>query len=166
MITIYLAAPLFNVAQRIHNLVLCEELERLGYKVILPQIRALNFRKSDGSFDTKGIAKDCLETIKTSNPDEFVFVGCLDGPDADSGTTVEFSAALHSNVRAVLYRTDFRTNLETECGVNAMFQFEDVPLIYLPCGATTREEFVKFYEKLAYEINCEIQIVMVQHKLS
>lgn len=57
-IKIYLAGPLFGIADRHHNLLLAKELEKLGYFVILPQQKALRFFNGH-HFDLPGICKNC-----------------------------------------------------------------------------------------------------------
>lgn len=151
---LYLAGGLFNAAQRLHNVRLKEALEELGYEVILPQERACNFFDSQTKiFDTKKIAEDCRECCKDPGN---IFVGNLDGADADSGMAVEFSTAWDVTGRAILYRTDFRTDMERELGVNAMFQCENVEIIYYPCFWANEEGIKIFYRELAKKIAAAI----------
>jgi len=147
MKTIYLAGPLFNAAERLHNLYLEKYLSLLGYKVILPQREALNF--FDGQkFDTRGIVQSCIEACSQN-----LFVGNADGADSDSGTCVEYGAAIATNGIAIVYRTDFRTDPEKEIGVNAMLKAKGTIFIYEPCYFTRLEEVDPYYQKLAARID-------------
>lgn len=149
MKAIYLAGGLFNISERERNTRLAKCLAKFGRKVILPQEEALNF--FDGQiYDIQGVIEDCFK--KAKDPDN-VCVACLDGPDADSGTAFEVGAAVTATGRAVVYRTDFRTALEKEVGINGMFQVCGIEIIYLPCFATTFAEYDGFYQNLAQKIH-------------
>ncbi|MBI5622075.1 nucleoside 2-deoxyribosyltransferase [Candidatus Falkowbacteria bacterium] len=150
---IYLAGGLFNSAERVRNMMLAEALEELGYVVILPQVAALN-RFSNGRFDIAGVVVDCTQA---STDPKNITVACLDGADADSGMAVEFGMALTATGRAIGYRTDFRTALEQEVGINAMFRGKGAIIIYHPCFITTQREMRQFYRELAQEIDAAIQ---------
>ncbi len=154
---VYLAGPLFGIADRHHNLLLAGELEKLGYVVVLPQKEALRF--FDGHrFDLKKISEDCRRQSMKSD----VIIANIDGPEADSGTAVEvgigLSTALSSrqNKPAVIcVRTDFRTDRQQEIGINGMLELAD-KLIYMPAFVGTLEEVAKFYEDLAKEIDSSV----------
>src|SRR5689334_17467726 len=88
--SIYLAGGLFNAGERLHNLMLERALKNLGYDVILPQREAERFRSDDG-YDIKNIALSCLKSCGDSAN---IYVGGVDGSDADSGTSVEFGIAI------------------------------------------------------------------------
>lgn len=154
-IKIYLAGPLFGIADRHHNLLLAQELEKLGYDVILPQKQALKF--FDGKrFDLKGISEDCKKHSKKNN----FIVANIDGPDADSGTAIEVGIALsvESSVnrpKVICIRTDFRTNREQELGINGMFELTD-RVIYMPAFVGSLQEVAEFYKDLAKEINIAV----------
>lgn len=150
-IYLYLAGGLFNAGERLHNLMLEKHFKAIGYKVILPQREALRFFSDvTGSFDIAGIVADCQD--KCSQKD-VVYVGCADGADADSGAAVEFGIAVTVNGRAVVYRTDFRTALEKELGVNAMLRPKGTIFIYNPCFFTELEDVDAFYRDLALRIH-------------
>lgn len=151
-ISIYLAAPLFGIADRHHNLLLARELEKLGYLVILPQREAL--KRFDGQkFDLKGVREDCKQDSINSK----VVVANLDGTDADSGTSLEVGMALVNKPMVIGVRTDFRTDLEKEIGINGMFGLTD-KIIYKPAFVVNSlKEVAKFYEELAKEIDRTIK---------
>ena len=171
-ISVYLAGPLFGVADRHHNLLLAKELEALGYLVILPQKEALKFFDGKG-FDVMGICKDC----RSQSVNNKVVVANIDGSDADSGTSLEVGmahivATLRKLMPGVLpgdltqpkvicVRTDFRTDMEKEIGYNAMFNLAD-KVIYKPAYVNSLEEVAKFYKELAEEIDRAIKELMAK----
>lgn len=119
MLTIYLAGGLFNAAERTHNLLLEKELLKLGRKVILPQREALK-HCLNAKFDLASVRKECRNSAKDRKN---IYVGNADGADADSGTCVEYGIAIE-NGEAIVYRTDFRTDVEREIGVNGMLMLD------------------------------------------
>jgi nucleoside 2-deoxyribosyltransferase len=147
--SIYLAGGLFNAGERHHNLLLAKHLRALGHKVIVPQEEARKFLKGD-SFDTVGIAESCRQACENK---ENIFVGCIDGPDADSGTCVEYGIAITATHRAITYRTDFRTAPEKEVGANAMLGLGCTVSIYHPCFSTDSDEINSHYKELALKIH-------------
>lgn len=152
---LYLAGGLFNAGERLHNLYLEKHLIKLGYKVILPQREALKY--FDGkSFDVAGIVDDC----KCSCCDKKnLYIGNADGADADSGTSVEYGMAIISTGRAVVYRTDFRTALDRELGLNAMLTAKGTVFIYEPCFFTELDQVDGYYAKLAEKIHDAISVL-------
>jgi nucleoside 2-deoxyribosyltransferase len=153
---LYLAGGLFNAGERLHNLYLEKHLVLLGYEVILPQREALNFSKDD-LFDLQGIVEDCTAKCTDKNT---LYVGSADGADADSGTAVEYGMAIISKGIAILYRTDFRTALETEHGVNAMFTAKGTSFIYQPCFFTELDQVDEYYGELAKAIHTKILAIL------
>jgi nucleoside 2-deoxyribosyltransferase len=147
--TIYLAGPLFTLAERTHNLNLEKALRACGYEVILPQRRALEFMTPQG-LDLKQMAADCAAQASNQNN---ILVANIDGPDADSGTAIEYALAIGAVGRAILYRTDFRTAPEKEVGVNAMFGLTNTAFIHMPCFISTEDEAREFYLQLAFKID-------------
>ena len=101
---IYCAGALFNLAEQRFNLQLSEALGmRLqGAEFVLPQERAAQFlHREDWS---ARMFEDCLQMIDASD----VVLAVLDGPDADSGTSMELGYAYARGVPVVGVRTDFR----------------------------------------------------------
>lgn len=145
---IYLAGPLFSAPERLHNLFLEQYLKDLGCEIILPQREALKF--FDGAkFDVAAIVADCAAACRNPN---VIVVACLDGTDADSGTAIELAIAREVNGRVIVCRTDFRTDISLEIGMNAMLLGEGSYLIYEPCFFTEYGEIDAFYKKLALRI--------------
>lgn len=97
---IYLAGPLFNLAEREFNESLCHSLVALGYVVYLPQ-----------SYEPPPSAEDRADDIRKKNMDEIRrcnwMVAICDGMDIDSGTAWELGYA-SAHCRRMLIRTDFR----------------------------------------------------------
>jgi nucleoside 2-deoxyribosyltransferase len=151
--TIYLAAGLFNAAERLHNLHLEKHLKMLGYEVILPQREALKHFTNE-LFDTKGVVAESRAFCKDHRN---IYVGSSDGADADSGTAVEYGIAITATGKAVVYRTDFRTDLEKEVGMNAMLTAEGTEFVYEPCFFTELTEVDAYYANLAQGIHEAIQ---------
>lgn len=111
---IYLAGPLFSLAEKMFNVEFAALLEKNieGAKVILPQIKAEELL-GDSDFENK-VYRYCCEMAETCD----VTVAMLEGSDADSGTCVEIALAKKSGRRVVGVRTDFRS-LEDN-GLNIM----------------------------------------------
>lgn len=149
---IYLAGGLFNAGERLHNLYLEKYLQFLGYEVVLPQRKALKFFQGEG-FDVAGIVEDCRVSCSQHGS---IYVGSADGADADSGTSVEYGIAITTTKQAVIYRTDFRTALEKEVGVNAMFGVKGTVFVYHPCFFTDLSEVQTYYGDLALKIHLAI----------
>jgi len=149
MATIYLAGGLFNAGERLHNVFLAAQLRIKGHKVILPQEEARKFF-ADGKFNLAGVVEECKRFCQDPT---VIYVGCLDGSDADSGTAVEYGIAITSTKRAIVYRTDFRTALEKEVGVNGMFTLQGTTFIYHPCFFTDLAHIADYYKELAHKIH-------------
>lgn len=157
-LSLYLAAGLFNAGERLHNLYLEKHLKLRGYTAILPQREALNFFNGD-QFDVKAIVRDCQQKASSKNN---LLVGNADGTDADSGTAVEYGMAITATGQAIIYRTDFRTVMEKEIGLNAMLNANGTTLIYEPCYFTELDEVDAYYAKLAEKI--DIAVSATEHK--
>jgi len=163
-VTIYLAGPLFDIADQVHNLHFAQALRRLGYRIILPQIEAAKF--FDGQrYDLKGIAKSCRTGVMFSD----IVVANIDGPDTDSGTALEVGLAIQTTVlfpaankpKVVCVRTDVRTSPKQELGINAMFLLAS-RIIYLPASIKSLKEARDFYKNLATEIDKEIKGLSIE----
>lgn len=155
MKTLYLAGGLFNAGERLHNLYLEKYLKELGYKIILPQREALSFFNGS-QFNVADIVADCRRCATDPNN---LYVGSADGADADSGTCVEYGMAITSTGQALVYRTDFRTALEKEVGVNAMLNAQGTIFLYAPCFFTELDEVENYYQNLARQIHERIELM-------
>jgi nucleoside 2-deoxyribosyltransferase len=112
--TIYLAGPLFTLAEQEFNQRLADRLAatRADWQIILPQTRAKKLLEQENGIEL--VFQDCLEMIDRSD----VIVGILDGSDADSGTCIELGFAYARRKPIVGIRTDSRA-LEDR-GLNLM----------------------------------------------
>lgn len=113
--SVYIASPLFSLAEQAFNRLLSYELIGLGYKVFLPQEFCAKITSAEK------IAKKCKLYLSMA---DFVLVN-LDGADADSGTA--FEAGIAYNMKGAGgtggFRTDFRiTGDDSGTGSNAMFR--------------------------------------------
>ncbi|MBU2576173.1 MAG: nucleoside 2-deoxyribosyltransferase [Nanoarchaeota archaeon] len=177
-VSIYLAGGLFNAAERVHNSTLEKNLIEvardmgINLQTTLPQRTALKrYLPNENRFDVAGIVADC--EVDAASHD---YILCnLDGTDADSGTAVELGVArgqalayqklsrhlkTHRDVKIpkiITYRTDFRTSIENEVGVNAMLNPEGSTFIYHPCFVTELGEVESYYKELASKITDVIQ---------
>ena len=124
---IYMAGPLFSLAERNHNMALAAALMRLmpDALCVLPQRRAEVLLP-----DLAAVSADCVEQASTCD----VLVACLDGPDVDSGTCMEIVHARAHGHPVIGYRTDFRGS-EVE-GVNAMVRYGVDIYVFLPAYET------------------------------
>jgi hypothetical protein len=168
-----MAAPLFTAAERTQN----ARLERLliqegktsemSVKTTLPQRKGLQrFNSKTQTFDVNGIVYDCM--MDSANHE--ILLCCLDGPDADSGSSAEYGIALGQAIAAekaedstgitapkiITYRTDFRTDPDKEVGVNAMLKAVGTSHVYHPCFKIEESEFEGYYTELAQKLIKEI----------
>lgn len=114
-VKIYLAGPLFSLAEREFNKKIAIDIMKdlPNAEVILPQEFLRGFSGKDGEF-FREMFELCLNSIKRCD----VVIANLDGPDADSGTCIELGIAYAINKPVIGIRTDLRS-LEDE-GVNLM----------------------------------------------
>jgi nucleoside 2-deoxyribosyltransferase len=94
---IYLAGPLFTVAEREFNLKLARSLRR--HHVFLPQVHQKKKTPPKLAFDTDVHGIDRADVV----------VANMDGPDPDSGTCWECGYAYARGIPTIIYRTDFRS---------------------------------------------------------
>lgn len=111
MMQIYLAAPLFTLAEQRFNLSLAEYLKAQGLTVFCPQVAC---QGQSGA----AIYQTCLAGLTRAD----VVVAILDGADADSGTCWECGYAVAKGIPVVAVRTDFRGSGDTG-GFNAMLYY-------------------------------------------
>ena len=132
-IKVYLAGPLFSVAERSFNARLIDALGRRipNLNFILPQEQA---RKLSGQPDfVEKVFRYCIESIHDAD----VLLCILDGPDADSGTCIEIGYAYACKKPIIGLRTDFRSSEDS--GVNLMVSRVCNEMIWLR-GIDTNEK--------------------------
>jgi len=128
---VYLAGPVFTLAERRFNEELAVELERLcpALQIFLPQRYDKEFH---GSADFSQRMFACL--IQALDNSEVV-LAVLDGPDADSGTSFEMGYARGWGKKIIGIRTDFRGS--EDHGLNLMLSNACSDLVVEPSTATT-----------------------------
>jgi nucleoside 2-deoxyribosyltransferase len=94
---IYMAGPLFTTAEREFNAALAKALRAAGFEIWLPQESEQQADSAKSIFDIDVAGIDWSELV----------LGCMDGPDPDSGTCWECGAVFRRKP-VVLYRTDIR----------------------------------------------------------
>jgi nucleoside 2-deoxyribosyltransferase len=138
MTKLYLAGPLFSMAEQRFNVDLARFLKKKGFKVWLPQAHEPREKTAKAIFDMDVEGLDWADMV----------VASMDGPDPDSGTAWECGYAFGKGKPVVCYRTDFRISGDSK----------DAPYnLMLSESATTRFE-VPFKTKTA-----ELQRRLVEH---
>lgn len=124
-IKIYIAGPLFSIAERNFNRALADELRSriADWTITLPQEHAKTIAGQ------KGFVDDMFSYCMKSMVDSDVVVAVLDGPDVDSGTCVEIGYAYARGKPIIGIRTDFRASEDS--GVNLMVSKACAEIIWL-----------------------------------
>jgi nucleoside 2-deoxyribosyltransferase len=145
---IYLAAPLFTLAERSLNAELARELTKAipRAEIILPQIRAAAF-VIHGKMDFENVVRDCIKGIESAD----ALVAILDGADSDSGTSWECGYAYARRKPIVGVRTDLRSS--EDGGLNAMLQRTCAQVIVSPATSAT-------VKSLAREIAATLLLIL------
>ena len=94
---IYLAGPLFSVAERDFNARLADQLRLAGHEVFVPQEIEQRSKTARQMFEGDVAGIDWCEVVLAN----------MDGPDPDSGTAWECGYAFGRKA-IVVFRTDFR----------------------------------------------------------
>jgi nucleoside 2-deoxyribosyltransferase len=103
MTKIYLAGPLFSLAEQGFNAELARFLEREGFEVWLPQEHEPRDNTARAIFEMDVAAIDWADMV----------IACMDGADPDSGTAFECGYAYAKGKPIVCFRTDFRVAGDT-----------------------------------------------------
>jgi nucleoside 2-deoxyribosyltransferase len=104
MTKLYLAGPLFTLAEQSFNAELARFLESAGFEVWLPQEHEPRSNTARAIFEMDVEALDWADMV----------VACMDGADPDSGTAWECGYAYAKGKPIVCYRTDFRVTGDTK----------------------------------------------------
>lgn len=134
--TVYVAGPLFSVAERSFNASLVNALREQmpDLTFVLPQDYAKEI-SGQGHFLEK-VFTHCLKSI-----DEADAVLCiLDGPDVDSGTSVEMGYAYAHRKPMVGIRSDLRSSEDN--GVNLMVSHICTEMLWLPSNRLGMTEII------------------------
>jgi len=143
MTKIYLAGPLFSIAEQTFNAELGRFLESKGFEVWLPQEHEP--RRKKGQTSASAIFRMDVAALDWAD----LIVACMDGPDPDSGTAWECGYAFAKGKPVVCYRTDFRISGDTE-GVpyNLMLSESAAARVELPF----RTKSVEFHKRVLAHI--------------
>jgi nucleoside 2-deoxyribosyltransferase len=95
---IYLAGPLFGIAEKGFNQYLADYLIGEGYSVFLPQAQ----EQRDAT------AQEIFERDRRALDDAVLVLANMDGPDPDSGTCWECGYSYAQGKPVIAFRTDFR----------------------------------------------------------
>jgi nucleoside 2-deoxyribosyltransferase len=125
---IYLAGPLFSIAERDFNARLAQLLRERGHEVWVPQ-ESEQAAMTPAQIFAKDVAGiDWAEAV----------VANMDGPDPDSGTCWECGYAYHKKP-VVVFRTDFRVGYEVRPDAHGRAESDQAPYnLMLTESATTR----------------------------
>lgn len=145
-VTLYWAASCFTQAERIWNRLCVEELRAKGYIVTLPQDEANKFIVN-GILDFDALAEHCYSQAVG----HMVVVGVLDGPDPDSGTSMETGFKIRDIKTggkgiAIGVRTDFRVSEDGQ--LNAMFRLLNDVVFFPSFNESYQELCDKIDEKI------------------
>jgi len=124
-IKIYIASPLFSVAEREFNRKVADAIKAQfdNCTVILPQEFASTIAGQPGFLEK--VFDHSLKSILNSD----AVIAILDGPDVDAGTCVEIGYAYANKKPIIGVRTDFRASEDK--GVNLMVSKACSELIWL-----------------------------------
>jgi nucleoside 2-deoxyribosyltransferase len=131
MTKIYLAGPLFSLAEQNFNADLARFLESEGFEVWLPQEHEPRDQTARAIFEMDVAAIDWADMV----------VACMDGPDPDSGTAWECGYAYAKDKPVVCYRTDFRITGDTEGAPYNLMLSESAAARFETSFRTKPEEF-------------------------
>jgi len=140
MTKLYLAGPLFTLAERSFNAELARFLENQGFEVWLPQEHEPRSDTARAIFEMDVKAIDWADMI----------VACMDGPDPDSGTAWECGYAFATGKPIVCYRTDFRVSGDSKSApYNLMLSESATARFEVPF----RTKSAEFQQRLLEHIN-------------
>jgi nucleoside 2-deoxyribosyltransferase len=131
MTKIYLAGPLFSLAEQNFNADVARCLESEGFEVWLPQEHEPRDQTARAIFEMDVAAIDWADMV----------VACMDGPDPDSGTAWECGYAYAKDKPVVCYRTDFRITGDTEGAPYNLMLSESAAARFETSFRTKPEEF-------------------------
>jgi len=134
---VYLAGPVFTLAERRFNEELTCTLER-----VCPTLQILLPQRYDKEFQgLSDFSRRMFDSLMKALDNAEVVLAVLDGPDADSGTCFEMGYAYGRGKRVVGIRTDFRDGEDQ--GLNLMLSNACSELIVEPSTATSLERLAE-----------------------
>jgi nucleoside 2-deoxyribosyltransferase len=136
---IYLAGPLFTVAEQRFNSGLARYLRNRGFAVWLPQDHEPRQKTAQAIFEMDLAGLDGADLV----------VACMDGADPDSGTAWECGYAYAKGKPIVCYRTDFRISGDTkDAPYNLMLSASATARFELPF----RAKAAQFHKRMLTQI--------------
>jgi nucleoside 2-deoxyribosyltransferase len=139
MTKLYLAGPLFTLAEQSFNAELARFLESEGFEVWLPQEHEPRSNTATAIFEMDVEALDWADVV----------VACMDGPDPDSGTAWECGYAYAKGKPIVCYRTDFRVSGDTKgAPYNLMLSESATTHLEVPFRTKTSEFHARLLEHI------------------
>lgn len=134
---IYLAGPLFSLAERMFNKRLVDSLHKKmpNLSFVIPQSYANEIYKLEEFNDI--MFKHCINSINEAD----IMLCILDGPDVDSGTCIEMGYAYARGKPIIGVRTDSRESEDR--GVNLMVSNVCQELVWLPASRFTEGEIIR-----------------------
>lgn len=133
MTKLYLAGPLFSLAEQGFNVDLARFLKAEGFEVWLPQEHEPRAKTARAIFEMDVAAIDAADMV----------VACMDGPDPDSGTAWECGYAFAKGKPIVCYRTDFRISGDTEGAPYNLMLTESATARFEVPFRTQRDDFYR-----------------------
>jgi len=144
MTKIYLAGPLFTIAEQDFNAGLARFLEAEGFDVWLPQEHEPRSKTARAIFRMDVKAIDQADMV----------VACMDGPDPDSGTAWECGYAYAKGKPIVCFRTDFRISGDTPGAQYNLMLSESATA---RCEIPFRAEKAEFHRRLLDRIRTALR---------
>ncbi len=139
MTKLYLAGPLFSIAEQRFNVDVARFLKKKGFKVWLPQAHEPRDKTATAIFEMDVEGLDWADMV----------VACMDGPDPDSGTAWECGYAFAKGKPIVCYRTDFRISGDTkDAPYNLMLSESAVARFEVPFKTGTAEFQMRLVEHI------------------
>jgi nucleoside 2-deoxyribosyltransferase len=149
MTKIYLAGPLFTLAEQSFNAALARFLEGAGFEVWLPQEHEPRSNTAQAIFAMDVAALDWADMV----------VACMDGPDPDSGTAWECGYAYAKGKPIVCYRTDFRISGDTPgAPYNLMLSESATARLEMPF----RSKAAEFHQRLLEHIDAALRAALAK----
>jgi nucleoside 2-deoxyribosyltransferase len=151
MTKIYLAGPLFTVAEQDFNAALARFLESQGFEVWLPQEHEPRRKTARAIFQMDVEAIDGADLV----------VACMDGPDPDSGTAWECGYAFAKGKPIVCFRTDFRISGDAK-GVPYNLMLSESATSHFEVPLKTKAS--KFHKRLVEHIRKALKVKQVRRR--
>lgn len=130
---IYCAGPIFTPAQRAWLRALGERLRKQGHDAFVPAEAEQEFVEATRT-PRRAERQQTFHVNLAKLAAAQLVVACLDGTDADSGTSFEVGFAFARRIPVLGYRTDYRT-LGREGTVNLMIDMACAQMLWLPTAA-------------------------------